>query len=158
MADLDKMRKEYIKGGISYEKLAAKYGVPFGTVKRVARDEKWGEQREKVKQKAMQKSVEAIANQTADVDSSIHDAAMSLLDAFKSSVKEQEILSAKQLRDYGAALKSIQDVLTNGPSDLDIREQEARIAKLRRDAEAAESGGSKTVTVQMEGNIDEFAG
>ena len=158
MADLIKMRKEYIKGGISYEKLAAKYGVPFGTVKRVARDEKWGEQREKVKQKAMQKSVEAIANQTAAVDSSIHDAAMSLLDAFKSSVKEQEILSAKQLRDYGAALKSIQDVLTNGPSDLDIREQEARIAKLRRDAEAAESGGSKTVTVQMEGNIDEFAG
>lgn len=157
MADLEKMRKEYIKGGISYQKLAAKYGVPFGTVKRVARDEKWGEQREKVKQKSMLKSVDAIASQTADVDSSIHDAAMSLLDAFRSSVGGQGSLSATQLKDYGAALKSIQAVLTNGPSALDIQEQEARIEKLRRDAQA-DSGGSKTVTVQMEGDIDGFAG
>lgn len=157
MADLEKMRKEYIKGGISYQKLAAKYGVPFGTVKRVARDEKWGEQREKVKQKSMMKSVDAIASQTADVDSSIHDAAMSLLDAFKSSVEGQGSLSATQLKDYGAALKSIQAVLTNGPSALDIKEQEARIEKLRRDAQA-DSGGKHTVTVQMEGDIDGFAG
>jgi hypothetical protein len=158
LADLEKMRKEYIKGGISYQKLAAKYGVPFGTLKRVARDEKWGEQREKVKQKSMLKSVDAIASQTADVDNSIHDAAMSLLNAFKSSVDGHKSLSATQLKDYGAALKSIQAVLTNGPSALDIREQEARIEKLRREAEKTENAGSGQVTVQMEGDIDGFAG
>lgn len=159
MADLEKMRKEYIKGGISYQKLAAKYGVPFGTVKRVARDEKWGEQREKVKQKTMKKTVEAIAAQTADVNSGIHEAAISLLDAFKSSVDGQgRRLSATQLKDYGAALKSIQAVLTNGPSALDIKEQEARIEKLRREAEKTDSAGSGQVTVQMEGDIDGFAG
>ena len=57
MADYEKMRKEYIKGRISYQKLAEKYGVPFGTLKRIARDEKWGEQREQVKQKTMKKTV-----------------------------------------------------------------------------------------------------
>ncbi len=158
MADYAKMRKEYIKGGISYQKLADKYGVPFGTLKRIARDEKWGEQREKVKQKSMKKSVDAIASQTADVNSSIHEAAISLLDAFRSSVDGQGRLSATQLKDYGAALKSIQAVLTNGPSALDIREQEARIEKLRREAEKADSAGSGQVTVQMEGDIDGFAG
>ena len=157
MADYAKMRKEYIKGGISYQKLADKYGVPFGTLKRIARDEKWGEQREQVKQKTMKKTVEAIAAQTADVDSSIHDAAMALLDAFNVSVQGAGGLNAKQLRDYGAALKSIQDVLTNGPSELDIREQEARIEKLRREAEKSDSAGSGQVTVQMEGDIDGFA-
>ena len=158
MADYAKMRKEYIKGGISYQKLAEKYGVPFGTVRRIAKDEKWGQQRAEVKQKSMQKSVEAIAAQTADVDSSIHDAAMALLDAFNVSVQGARGLNAKQLRDYGAALKSIQDVLTNGPSDLDILEQEARIEKLRREAEKSDSAGSGQVTVQMEGDIDGFAG
>lgn len=158
MADYEKMRKEYIKGRISYQKLADKYGVPFGTLKRIAREEKWGEQREQVKQKTMKKTVEAIAAQTADVGSSIHDAAMSLLDAFRASVNDCGSLTAKQLRDYGAALKSIQDVLTNGPSELDIREQEARIEKLRREAEKSDSAGSGQVTVQMEGDIDGFAG
>lgn len=158
MDDWGKIRKEYIKGGISYQKLAAKHGVPFGTLKRIAGAEKWGQQREKVKQKSMTKSVDVIASQAADVDSSVHDAAMALLEAFRASVGDHDNLSATQLKDYGAALKSIQAVLTNGPSALDILEQEARIDKLRRDADAAESGGSKTVTVQMGGDIDEFAG
>ena len=158
VADWAKIRKEYIKGGISYQKLAAKHGVPFGTLKRIAGDEKWGQQREKVKQKSMIKSVDAIARQAADVDSSVHDAAMALLDAFQASVGKLGNLSANQLKDYGAALKSIQAVLTNGPTALDIREQEARIDKLRRDAQTADSGGNKVVTVQMGGDIDEFAG
>lgn len=158
MADYAKMRKEYIKGGISYQKLADKYGVPFGTVRRIAKEERWGRQRAEVKHKSMQKSVEAIAAQTADVDSSIHNAAMALLDAFNDSVQGAGGLNAKQLRDYGAALKSIQDVLTNGPSALDIKEQEARIDKLRREAEKTDNAGSGQVTVQMEGDIDGFAG
>lgn len=153
----DKIRNEYIEGHVSYSALSAKYGISRRTIADRGKVEKWVELREQVRAKTVTKSVEAIAKNNADVGSSIHDAAMSLLDAFKSSVVGQGSLSATQLKDYGAALKSIQAVLTNGPSELDIREQEARIEKLRRDAQA-DSGGSKTVTVQMEDDIDGFAG
>lgn len=159
MADWAKIRKEYIKGGTSYRKLAAKYGVPLGTLYDKARNERWVDAKKQCHDKTIAKTVDDAADKAGAVGSSVHDAAMALLDAFQASVQAASgDLSANQLKDYGAALKSIQAVLTNGPTALDIREQEARIEKLRRDAQAADSGGNKVVTVQMGGDIDEFAG
>ena len=150
----DKIRNEYIEGHISYSALSAKYGISRRTIADRGKAGKWVELRGQVRAKTVTKSVEAIAKNNADVGSSIHDAAMSLLDAFKYSLERQDSLSATQLKDYGAALKSIQAVLTNGPTELDIREQEARIANLRRQADS--SGGADTAKLIVEGLPEEF--
>jgi hypothetical protein len=47
VADWKKIKAEYIKGGISYRKLADKHKVPFGTLTRIAGNEKWGELKRK---------------------------------------------------------------------------------------------------------------
>ena len=45
MADWNAIRAEYIGGGISQRKLAAKYGIPVDTLLKRANKERWNEQR-----------------------------------------------------------------------------------------------------------------
>ena len=58
-----KIKAEYIAGGISQRKLAEKYGVPFGTLQKRARVEKWNSKRKKAEEKA----VEKVAQKTAEI-------------------------------------------------------------------------------------------
>lgn len=61
-----KIKAEYIAGGISQRALAEKYGIPFGTLQKKARVEKWTAKRknaeEKTVEKVSQKTAEAIAD------------------------------------------------------------------------------------------------
>ena len=47
-----KIKAEYIRGGISQQKLADKYGVAYGTLKRRALLENWSASRSESEQKA----------------------------------------------------------------------------------------------------------
>lgn len=155
VADWNAIRTEYIQGGTSYRKLAAKYGVPFRTLSTRAGDEKWVELREQASNKAVTKAVDTIARANARVDEAVYDAARDLLKAFRACVAAEEEMTSARLKDYGAALKSIQSVLSSGPSELDIREQEARIENLRRQARKDEDAGGVVVT--MDGGMDDYA-
>lgn len=61
-----KIKAEYIAGGISQRKIAAKYDVPFGTLQKRARVEKWNTKRQKAEdatvEKVTQKTVEEVAD------------------------------------------------------------------------------------------------
>lgn len=155
MVDWNEIRKEYIQGGVSYRELAAKYGVSLRTLADRAKDEKWVQLREQARNKTVTKTVEAVSSQNADVGSSVNEAAMELLEAFRSTVKKEKTMTAARLKDYGAALKSIQAVLSSGPTELDIQEQEARIANLRRQAEKDEDADGVVVT--LEGGLEDYA-
>ena len=61
-----KIKAEYIRGGISQQKLADKYGVPYGTLHRKALLEKWSELRKEAELKTTQKLTEKIADAQAD--------------------------------------------------------------------------------------------
>ena len=61
-----KIKAEYIRGGISQQKLADKYGVPYGTLHRKALLEKWSELRKEAELKTTQKPTEKIADAQAD--------------------------------------------------------------------------------------------
>ena len=64
--DWDNIRAEYIGGGISYQKLADKYDIPYMTLRNRATEEKWGNLRKnagvKSCEKAVIKTAEAAAN------------------------------------------------------------------------------------------------
>ena len=57
---------EYIAGGISQRKLAEKYEIPFGTLQKRARIEKWNSKRKKAEEKAVEKVTQKTAEIVAD--------------------------------------------------------------------------------------------
>lgn len=183
MVDWNAIRKEYIQGGVSYRELAAKYGVPFPTLAERAKAEKWVELRKQAHDKAITKTVETVAKQNAKVDDRINRLANRLIDKLEKAVDEldMETIVEKKTTKNGAEkvttekkvlyrdldgpvdkgglqqltntlrdLKAILDVR----SELDRQEQEARIANLRRQAEADKNPeGAKLV---VEGMPEEF--
>ena len=187
MADWNAIRKEYIQGGVSYRELAAKYGVPLKNLARRAKDEKWVELREQANNKAATKNVDTVARQNAKVDDRINRLANRLIDKLEKAVDELDVKTvtmkttmktgpAKVTTEYKKLYKEQEGPVDKGGlqqltntlrdlkaildvrSELDRKEQEARIEKLRREAEKTDSAGSGQVTVQMKGDIDEFAG
>lgn len=131
MVDWNAMRTEYIQGGVSYRGLAAKYGVPLKTIATRAKNEHWVDLKKQANNETATKTVMAVSEKNSEIKEGVYDAALDLLAAFRNCVASENKMTAARLKDYGSALKSIQAVLTNDPSELDIKEQEARIAALR---------------------------
>ena len=61
-----KIKAEYIAGGISQRKIAEKHGVPFGTLQKRARLEKWNAKRRNAEDKAVEKVTQKTAEEVAD--------------------------------------------------------------------------------------------
>lgn len=130
--DWKKIKAEYIAGGTSYRKLAEKYNVSFGTLRRVAEREGWTQKRTQVAHKADTKMIESISDDVAEKAVDIVDVADRIL------TKIEEVLGCvatpQDIRHLTSALKDLKDI-KGIKSEADIREQEARIAKLQKEAE-----------------------
>lgn len=64
--DWNAIHAEYIGGGISQRKLAAKYSIPVDILLKKANREKWKDQRDKASNKAATKAQQKIAEAAAD--------------------------------------------------------------------------------------------
>lgn len=131
--DWKKVKAEYIAGGTSYRKLAKKYGVSFSTLRNIAIREKWTDLREQANNKSVTKLVESIGEQNGTYKVSINDVADKLLDKIISLLDISECVDSQVIKQCTSALKDIKDI-KGIKSDIDLREQEARIDKLRKDA------------------------
>ena len=135
--DWKRIKAEYIAGGTSYRKLAEKYDVPFGTLRRVAEREEWTQKRAQVAQKTDTKMMEQISDDAAEKAVNIIEVADKLLDkiaAIVSALPLEELSSTQSMKHLSSALKDLKEI-KGVKSDADMREQEARIAKLRKEAE-----------------------
>lgn len=131
--DWNKLKAEYIAGGTSYRKLADKYGVSFSTLKENARRGKWTDLREKARHKADTTFANLMGEKQAKRSADIDDVADKLLDKI-TSMLVQEGLTTQSVKHLTSALKDIKDI-KGIKTDLDKREQEARINKLIKEAE-----------------------
>lgn len=151
--DWNKIKREYIQGDTSYRKLADKYNVPFGTLRKVAAKEKWRELRDKTRQKADTKIVEAEAEKQAKRMTRLLSVTDTLLDAVEKAVNEFNtadlLLDKGVLKSLSGAIKDIKEI-QGIKSAIDIREQEARIANLNRQAQA-EDNKPNEITITIEG-------
>lgn len=145
--DWNKLKAEYIAGGISYRKLAEKYGVSFSTLRNIAIREKWTDLREQASNKAVTKLVESIADDNAKHTVDIYDVADKLLNKI-SQMMEQEGLTTQSLKHLTSAIKDIKDI-KGIKSDIDLKEQNARIDKLRKEIEAEKTDEDKPCGVIM---------
>ena len=153
--DWKKIKAEYIAGGTSYRKLAAKYGVSFSTLRGIAIREKWTDLREQASNKSVTKLVESIGEQNGTYKVSINEVADKLLDKIKNMLESENnaFLGTQGIKQLTSALKDIKDI-KDLKSEIDLREQEARIEKLRKDA--MEEDTDKTITIVMEGDIEKY--
>ena len=131
--DWKRIRAEYIAGGTSYRKLAEKYEVSFGTLRRVAEREEWTQKRTQVAQKTDTKMIESISKKNAEKAVDIVDVADKLVGKI-SELVDTVSLDPQSTKHLTSALKDLKDI-KGYKSAADMREQEARIKKLQRDAE-----------------------
>ena len=131
--DWKKVKAEYIAGGTSYRKLAAKYGVSFSTLRDIAIREKWTDLKAQAHNKSVTKLVETIGEQNGTYKVSVNDVADKLLDKI-TEMLTLDCLNSQSVKHLTSALRDIKEV-KGIKSNIDLKEQKARIAKLQRDAE-----------------------
>lgn len=131
--DWKKIKAEYIAGGTSYRKLAEKYGVSFNTLKTHAVEEQWYKLRQQKDKKATTKIVETLSDKDAEKAVDIIDVADKLLGKI-SELMDTMVVDTQSFKQLTSALKDLKEI-KGYKSAIDLKEQEARIEKLRKDAE-----------------------
>lgn len=158
MADWNAIRQEYITDeSSSYRKLAQKYGVSLGAITRHSQAEGWQDLRERVKNETITKSVEKISEEqaeaNADVAAMFNDMTASLAGKLEKAIAEVDPRDTTGIRRLAASLCDLK-LLIGVKSDADSREQEARIANLRRQVDKDDVENAPTLVV--EGLPEEF--
>ena len=149
--DWNKLKAEYIAGGTSYRKLAEKYkdeGVTFDNLKNIAVKEGWAKLKEQAKDKATTKMVDTIAKDISKKSIKIDDVADKLLDKISHLLETVEIADSQTIKQCTSALKDIKDI-KGVKSEIDLKEQNARIEKLRKEIESGQIHDEKPYGVVL---------
>lgn len=147
--DWNKIKAEYIAGGTSYRKLAKKYDVPFSNLKNVAIKEQWTQLREQAKNKTDTDLVKNIGKQNAKIDEKYYSLVDKLMKKAEETIENTPVWSVNALKEMSTALKNLKEC-KGVKSDIDLREQEARIRNLEKQAEAEEKDNEIKVTIECD--------
>jgi hypothetical protein len=154
MPDFKKIKAEYIRG-VSYRRLADKYGVSFSTIQKVGAREKWTDLRKLSSRKADEKIALSVASQEAERVSGIETVADMLLQKICEGVKDGTlIVDTQSIRHITSSLKDLRDI-KGYKTELDLQEQMARIEKLRKDVEG--DGADKEIKVTIGGDLEVYS-
>lgn len=139
MIDWEKLKAEYISGNTSYRKLCAKYNVGFTTLKEKARKEKWTQLREQCDTKTDTEIVDIVSKERAKDFVRLMDVTDKLLDIVEEAIGKISLgdisIDRSLLKQFSGTLKDIKDIKSI-KSELDIAEQKAKIALLKKQAES----------------------
>lgn len=157
--DWNTIKTEYITDeSASYRKLAKKYGVSYTSIGDKARKEGWAKEREQYLAKTLSKTLNAISQGQAKRASRLQTVADKLLDKIEAAVDNfemQDLLMDKQvLKQITGALKDIKDIQMI-KSEADLREQDARIRNLEKQAQAEET--DTEIKVVITGDLEEYS-
>lgn len=157
MADWQKIKTEYITTDTSYRKLAQKHGVHYNAIANRAKQEDWISQRNRFCDRTVTKTVTAISNKQVDRAAKLISVADKLLCKVESLVEDHPelLVSTQSIKNLSGVLKDIKEVQMIR-SEADLREQEARIAKLRREAESDDTN-REPVRVIIEDSLGEYS-
>lgn len=155
--DWKKLKAEYIAGGISYRKLAEKHKVPFHTLRKQAAKEHWRELRDECVAKTATKIVELESDKNALRMERLLRVSDDLLDVVEEAVKSfkagELALDRTALKSLSGTIKDIRDI-QNIKTELDIEEQKARIANLKKQAEKDDNNINEVAVVIAGGDSD----
>ena len=147
MADYSKIKAEYIAGGTSYRKLAKKHDVSPTTLAKVAGREGWVEARHQADIKKETKLIDVVSTKEAEKANKIVDVADKLLDKiFEMLDLDTNAYNTQNIKNLTSALKDLKEI-KGIKSSADMREQEARIAKLQKEAQEEDNGPAEIKVV-----------
>ena len=159
MADWNKIRAEYIRGDTSYQKLAEKYKVPYSTIRKRSRVEKWVELRAEKCSKSGAKIADELSDREANAAGLIYSATEALLAKIAQQIVDAQALSPTDAANYTNAIERCKRIV--GIKDKpDADEQQARIDKLRKEAQtgADESAEGRVVVIPARVIVEEQDG
>lgn len=156
----DKLRMEYISSSdVSIRGLEKKHGISYTMIRTRMQNEKWLEQREELKKRAKERSIELVSEHQAEecsrafrLANKVIDKLEVLIDSVVVSTEDEDktsdvIASAtRNLKNITSAIKDLKEIGVCR-SELDLAEQKARIAKLRKEAEDEQT--DTTITVRF---------
>ena len=152
MIDWQAIKTEYITTNTSYRKLAEKYGVSRGQLSEVGGREKWVELRDQHRVNTVSKTVAAVEDAQANRAKKVQTVADKLLNRIEAMVDRPGMLP-KDVRSLVAAVKDLKEI-QGVKSELDEKEQRARIANLEKQAD--KDDGISAPTLVVEGLPEEF--
>lgn len=152
--DWEKIRTEYMTTATSYRKLAEKHGVNYSALGARARAEGWVEQRIQYQHETHTKTLDRISSKQASRAAALHNAVDKLLERIAAAINRDETLSPSAAKYYSESLRNIKEILMIR-SELDIEEQQIRIAKLRKDAEREDR--NTNITVTLTGDLESYS-
>lgn len=150
--DWKRIKAEYIAGGTSYRKLADKYGITLAVLRNVAEREEWVKLKAQTQHKTNTKLIDAVSDKEADKAVNIIDVADKLLQKIEDIIDKVDFPTG--IKDISTALKNIKEI-KGFKTDADMREQEARIRNLERQAET--DNASKDIEVQFGSEAEEYS-
>ena len=154
MADWKKIEAEYITTETSYRKLAEKYGVDQATIARRAKKHDWVSKRQHHADKTQAKILTADTQRKVDRVGRLMTVADKLLKKVEQAVDQEGPMSANAIKNLSDALKNIRETQMIR-SDADIREQEARIKNLEKQAQVEET--DKEIKVTIVGDLEAYS-
>lgn len=155
MADWEKIKAEYLTTETSYRKLAAKHGVNATTIAKKASKEGWQSERQQQANKTLSKMLAADTKHKVDRVGRLMTVADKLLKKVELAVDQEGPISAGAIKNLSDALENIRKTQMIR-SEQDIREQEARIAKLQKEAQR-EDNQKEPIRVIIGDDLSEYS-
>ena len=147
------IKAEYIAGGTSYRKLAEKYKVKLSALRSVAEREKWVELKAQAQHKTDTKIVDSVSDKNAKKAIKIDKVADKLLNKINTMI--DTVHDTQGIKHISSALKDIKDI-KGYKSAMDLKEQEARIAKLQKEAEKVDDSDVTEIEVTFKAGEEEW--
>lgn len=154
--DWKKIKAEYIAGGTSYRKLAEKHKVKLSALRSVAEREKWVELKAQTQHKTNTKLTETVSDIETKKAVDIIDVANKLLEKI-TEIMDSAVTGTQSVKNLTSALKDLKEI-KGVKSEADMREQEARIAKLRKEAEREDDSIKEIEVVLTAAGPEEWNG
>ena len=124
------------------------------TIAKKASKEDWQSQRQQQASNTLSKMLAEDTKQKVDRATRLKTVADKLLDKVEVLVEKDDYLSATAIKNLSDALKNIRDTQMIR-SDADMREQEARIRNLEKQAQAEDT--DKEIKVTIEGDLEVYS-
>lgn len=141
--DWNAIREEYITDeSCSYRKLAKKYGISVDAIYKRSKAEDWQGQRKQIKEKTITKSLEKISDKKASQAAKYNDMVDTMTAKLTAAINAVDPKDTTAVRRLTASLCDLKELL-GIKSDADSREQEARIANLRKQADKEDETASE---------------
>ena len=154
--DWDAIKTEYLTTKTSYRKLADKYGIHYKTIADRGKEEGWKELRSQHSHNTLTKILECDTEQKVSRAEKLNNAADMLLGKVVALIEASDPMDmdTQAMKHISGVLRDIKEI-QGIKSKKDLEEQDARIAKLRKEAQSDEDKDN-TPKLVVEGLPEEF--